>query len=82
MAFCHESQFTFDDAYRSVLDVAGPILKAANAPSVFFVNPATVTDSFLPVDNVLSIAIEEFGGKEWCPSYTSTIQASHQPANC
>jgi peptidoglycan/xylan/chitin deacetylase (PgdA/CDA1 family) len=52
---------TFDDAYRSVLDVAGPILKAASAPSVFFVNPATVIDSFLPIDNILSIAIEELG---------------------
>ena len=52
---------TFDDAYRSVLDVAGPILKVASAPSIFFVNPATVADSFLPVDNVLSIAIEELG---------------------
>ena len=52
---------TFDDAYRSVLDTAGPILKAVNAPSVFFINPATVTRRSLPMDNILSLAVEELG---------------------
>src|ERR1700733_5132904 len=33
---------TFDDAYRSVLDVGGPILASVNAPSIFFLNPATI----------------------------------------
>lgn len=52
---------TFDDAYRSVLDIAGPILKAVKAPSVFFINPATVTRDSLPMDNILSLAVEELG---------------------
>ncbi|TMJ54227.1 MAG: hypothetical protein E6G85_05770 [Alphaproteobacteria bacterium] len=54
---------TFDDAYRSVLDVGAAILKNASAPSVFFINPATLTGATLPIDNVLSLAIEECGRK-------------------
>lgn len=50
---------TFDDAYRSVLDVAAPILKASNVPSLFFVNPGMVTAAVLPLDNLLSFAVEE-----------------------
>ena len=52
---------TFDDAYRSVLQTAGPILKAVNAPSLFFVNPGTVQSEKLPIDNVLSYAVEQLG---------------------
>lgn len=52
---------TFDDAYRSVLDTASTILKTANAPSLFFVNPATLLGSSLPVDNILSLAAEVLG---------------------
>ena len=55
---------TFDDAYRSVLDIGGPILKSVNAPSLFFINPATVIGDTLPLDNVLSFAIEELGFKK------------------
>jgi peptidoglycan/xylan/chitin deacetylase (PgdA/CDA1 family) len=46
---------TFDDAYRSVLDVAGPILAAAGVPALFFMNAATVEDASLPIDNVISL---------------------------
>jgi peptidoglycan/xylan/chitin deacetylase (PgdA/CDA1 family) len=52
---------TFDDAYRSVLTVAGPILKEINAPSLFFVIPSVVQGKSLPIDNVLSLAVEELG---------------------
>jgi peptidoglycan/xylan/chitin deacetylase (PgdA/CDA1 family) len=52
---------TFDDAYRSVLTVAGPILKEINAPSIFFVIPAVVRGNILPIDNVLSMAVEVMG---------------------
>ena len=52
---------TFDDAYRSVLTVAGPILKEINAPSIFFVIPTVVHGSTLPIDNVLSLAVAEIG---------------------
>lgn len=55
---------TFDDAYRSVLYAGGPILKAFNAPSLFFINPATVVSNTVPVDNVISFATEELGVKE------------------
>lgn len=53
---------TFDDAYKSVLDVGGPILSGVNAPSLFFLNPATIMmDNALPIDNALSFAVEELG---------------------
>jgi peptidoglycan/xylan/chitin deacetylase (PgdA/CDA1 family) len=52
---------TFDDAYRSVLTVAGPLLKEINAPSIFFVVPSVVHGNSLPIDNVLSLAVEEMG---------------------
>jgi peptidoglycan/xylan/chitin deacetylase (PgdA/CDA1 family) len=52
---------TFDDAYRSVLTVAAPILKEVNAPSIFFVIPSVVQGKSLPIDNVLSLAVENMG---------------------
>lgn len=52
---------TFDDAYRSVIEVAAGILKTVNAPSLFFINPATVLGATLPIDNILSLAVEELG---------------------
>jgi peptidoglycan/xylan/chitin deacetylase (PgdA/CDA1 family) len=52
---------TFDDAYKSVLDVGGPILSGVNAPSLFFLNPATIMKDTLPIDNALSFAVEEIG---------------------
>jgi peptidoglycan/xylan/chitin deacetylase (PgdA/CDA1 family) len=52
---------TFDDAYRSVLDVAGPILREYQAPSVFFLNSGTVRGQRLPIDNLLSLAVSSFG---------------------
>lgn len=54
---------TFDDAYRSVIDVAAGILKTANAPSLFFINPATVLGATLPIDNILSLAVQELGSE-------------------
>lgn len=55
---------TFDDAYRSVLDTASTVLKTANAPSLFFINPATMLGSSLPVDNILSLAAEVLGKQQ------------------
>jgi peptidoglycan/xylan/chitin deacetylase (PgdA/CDA1 family) len=52
---------TFDDAYRSVLSTAGPILKDFNAPSVFFIIASAVRGDWLAIDNVLSLAVEEMG---------------------
>jgi peptidoglycan/xylan/chitin deacetylase (PgdA/CDA1 family) len=52
---------TFDDSYRSVLEVAAPILKAVNAPSLFFLNPAIIESDCLPLPNILSFATEVVG---------------------
>ena len=52
---------TFDDAYRSVLTTAGPILTEVNVPSVFSVIASAVQGESLPLDNVLSLAVEEMG---------------------
>ncbi|MFL5845088.1 MAG: polysaccharide deacetylase family protein [Solirubrobacteraceae bacterium] len=43
---------TFDDGYRSVLDVAAATLRRRGLPSVFFVSAAFLGDT-LPLDNVL-----------------------------
>lgn len=53
---------TFDDGYRSVLDVAGPILKRLGLPSVFFVSAAFVTPGSLPLDNLLCRIARTAGG--------------------
>jgi peptidoglycan/xylan/chitin deacetylase (PgdA/CDA1 family) len=52
---------TFDDAYRSVLDVAAPILRAVNAPSIFFLTTAPIVWHSVPFDNVLSYAVATLG---------------------
>jgi peptidoglycan/xylan/chitin deacetylase (PgdA/CDA1 family) len=52
---------TFDDAYRSVLTTAGPLLKEVNIPSVFSVVASALKEDTLPLDNVLSLAVEEMG---------------------
>jgi peptidoglycan/xylan/chitin deacetylase (PgdA/CDA1 family) len=44
---------TFDDGYRSVLDVALPVLSRLGAPSVFFVTGAFLDPRALPLDNLL-----------------------------
>jgi peptidoglycan/xylan/chitin deacetylase (PgdA/CDA1 family) len=45
---------TFDDGYRSVADVALPILRRLGVPSVFFVTGACLERDSLPLDNLLS----------------------------
>ena len=45
---------TFDDGYRSVAEVALPILRRLGAPSVFFVTGACLERDSLPLDNLLS----------------------------
>lgn len=44
---------TFDDGYRSVLDVGLPTLARHGLPSVFFVSAAFVDPTSLPLDNLL-----------------------------
>jgi peptidoglycan/xylan/chitin deacetylase (PgdA/CDA1 family) len=45
---------TFDDGYRSVLEVALPILRRLGVPSVFFITGACLERDSLPLDNLLS----------------------------
>ena len=45
---------TFDDGYRSVAEVALPILRRLGIPSVFFVTGACLERDSLPLDNLLS----------------------------
>jgi peptidoglycan/xylan/chitin deacetylase (PgdA/CDA1 family) len=52
---------TFDDNYKSVLETAGPLLRDLHAPSVWFLNPLNLKSHRLPFDNMLSLAVEEFG---------------------
>ena len=53
---------TFDDVYRSVLEVGGPILKDANIQSVWFMNPDCLQAETLPLDNLLALAYAKYGG--------------------
>jgi peptidoglycan/xylan/chitin deacetylase (PgdA/CDA1 family) len=52
---------TFDDAYRSILTVGGPVLREFNAPSIFFLIPSVAKNCQLPMDNLLSLAVREIG---------------------
>ncbi len=55
---------TFDDAYRSVCDVAAPILQEFGVEALFFINPAAVLDQRLPTDNLLCFAVTVLGEEE------------------
>jgi peptidoglycan/xylan/chitin deacetylase (PgdA/CDA1 family) len=52
---------TFDDGYRSIRDVAGPLLKRHDLPSVFFVSAAFVEPGSLPLDNLLCWLSHRYG---------------------
>ena len=52
---------TIDDAYRSVLDVAAPLLSGHGVPALLMTNPQVIAGGFAPVDNVLSLAMDELG---------------------
>ncbi|HEY7266599.1 MAG TPA: polysaccharide deacetylase family protein [Solirubrobacterales bacterium] len=45
---------TFDDGYRSFVDSALPLLRKLGLPSVLFVTGASLDQSTLPLDNLLS----------------------------
>ena len=53
---------TFDDAYRSVLDIGGPVLREFNAPSIWFMNPGSISELTLPIDNLVAYLFNEPGG--------------------
>ena len=70
---------TFDDLYKSVLDVAGPLLRDANAPSMLFLNPASILTQTLPFDNLFSLALEKLGGAQ-IMSLLGAVEARVPPA--
>lgn len=47
---------TFDDAYRSVLTDAAPLLTKRGLPAVMFTNPRPIRDAFVPLENLLAVA--------------------------
>ena len=52
---------TLDDAYRSVLEIAAPMLSEAGVPALLMANPKVIAGGFAPIDNVLSLAMSELG---------------------
>ncbi len=55
---------TFDDVYKSVLDIGGPTLREFHAPSIWFLNPDSIEEEALPLDNLLSWAVQALGSRE------------------
>lgn len=52
---------TFDDVYRSVLDVAREVLAPRGIPSVFFLNPGLLEDGAISFDSTLAWAANTAG---------------------
>ena len=52
---------TIDDCYRSVLEVAAPMLAEHKIPALLTTNPRVIAGGFAPIDNVLSFALAELG---------------------
>jgi peptidoglycan/xylan/chitin deacetylase (PgdA/CDA1 family) len=52
---------TFDDGYRSVLDVALPVLRRLGIPSVFFISSAFLDPAALPLENLLCLLVDRIG---------------------
>ena len=52
---------TIDDAYRSVAEIAAPMLKERDLPAVLFTNPRVITGPCVPLDTLLSIAASRLG---------------------
>jgi peptidoglycan/xylan/chitin deacetylase (PgdA/CDA1 family) len=55
---------TFDDAYRSVYEVAAPELRARRLPGVMFANPGPIAGAVVPFELVASYAIQAVGADE------------------
>jgi peptidoglycan/xylan/chitin deacetylase (PgdA/CDA1 family) len=55
---------TIDDAYRSVVEVAAPLLAERRMPAVLFTNPTTITGPRVPLDNLMALAASRIGLRE------------------
>ncbi len=52
---------TFDDAFRSVLDVAGPMLRERGMPAVYFLNAGCIADGRPLPEHLLNHLIHQHG---------------------
>jgi peptidoglycan/xylan/chitin deacetylase (PgdA/CDA1 family) len=52
---------TIDDCYRSVLEIAAPLLAEHKVPALLTTNARVIAGGFAPIDNVLSFAMAELG---------------------
>ena len=52
---------TIDDAYRSVAEIAAPMLRERDLPAVLFTNPRVITGPCVPLDTLMSIAASRLG---------------------
>lgn len=57
---------TFDDAFRSVLDVAREVLAPRGLPSVYFINPGLLGEEALSLDGALAWASQKAGVEALC----------------
>ena len=64
---------TFDDAYRSVAEHAGPVLKAHQVPAALFLNPGFVIRPELNFDNVASYCFSIFDSRQLCEIFKGIL---------
>jgi peptidoglycan/xylan/chitin deacetylase (PgdA/CDA1 family) len=52
---------TIDDAFRSVLMVALPLLQAAKMPATLFTNSRIVAGNYVPLDSIVTLSFAQLG---------------------
>ncbi|MDH3579110.1 MAG: polysaccharide deacetylase family protein [Hyphomicrobiales bacterium] len=52
---------TFDDSFRSTLEIAAPIMKKYGVPGVAFLNPEMITGKAFCLDNLMSYLVSKHG---------------------
>jgi len=57
---------TFDDAWKSVLEVARELLAPRGIPSVYFINPGMVEKGAISLDSILAWAVNSVGIERVC----------------
>jgi peptidoglycan/xylan/chitin deacetylase (PgdA/CDA1 family) len=67
---------TFDDAFRSVLDVARAVLAPRGIPSVYFVNPGLLGRDAISLDSTLAWAAAKAGVEALCDAIDVPRRAS------
>lgn len=71
---------TFDDGYRSVLDVAAPLLRRRGLPAVLFASAAFLEQGSVPLDNLLCALAGEHGTATIERELTRSSPEAHSPA--